>query len=69
MSPITATTDASLTNGNDFQYVVNLADSPRATNEQKSQCSSLSDCDIYECSTENGDIDDDQGIVADRNGT
>lgn len=68
MSPITATTDTTLTNGNDFQYVVNLADSPRPTNEHKSQCSSLSDCDIYECSTENGDIDEDQGIVADRNG-
>lgn len=73
MSPTTTNTESSaLANGSagpDFRYVVSLPDSPQPATELKSQCSSLSDSENYECFPENGNVEEDSGIGIDVNGT
>ncbi|KAF5287873.1 hypothetical protein FQA39_LY15649 [Lamprigera yunnana] len=70
MSPITAATeDPSTGNGGagpEPRFVLSPPDSPRPTDANKSQCSSLSDGENYECYGEGADIDLDSGISTDR---
>lgn len=69
MSPIAATADSNLRNGNaapEARFVLSPPDSPRAADASKSQCSSLSDGENYEWTGEGADIDVDSGIVNDR---
>lgn len=63
MSPITATTDSNIENGtpvSDPRFVISSPDSPRALDANKSQCSSLSDGENYECY---GEMDTENGVV------
>lgn len=70
MSPITAATeDPAPGNGSagpEPRFVLSPPESPRPTDANKSQCSSLSDGESYECYGEGADIDLDSGIVSDR---
>ncbi|KAF5306439.1 hypothetical protein FQR65_LT07351 [Abscondita terminalis] len=70
MSPITtATEDPASGNGSagpEPRFVLSPPDSPRPTDANKSQCSSLSDGENYECYGEGPDIDLDSGISTDR---
>lgn len=71
MSPIAATTESNIRNGNsaaDTRFVISPPESPHPNEPSKSQCSSLSDGENFEWSGETADIDADSGIVNDRNG-
>lgn len=70
MSPITAAPEGTLPNGNsgpEPRFVLSPPDSPtRTLDTNKSQCSSLSDGDSYECYGEGNDLEADSGIVTER---
>ncbi|XP_017780920.1 PREDICTED: rab11 family-interacting protein 4A isoform X5 [Nicrophorus vespilloides] len=77
MSPITAApAESHLENGGgggvvsagseDPRFILSPPDSPRATGQTKSQCSSLSDGENYESYGEGPDIDADSGIANER---
>lgn len=71
MSPITTTiVDPSLANGNagpEPKFVLSPPESPRPSDANKSQCSSLSDGESYECYGEGGDLEGDSAISSERN--
>lgn len=67
MSPIT--TAAALGDGHpgpEPRFVLTSCESPRPSEAPKSQCSSLSDGENYECYGDGPDADLDSGIVSDR---
>ncbi|XP_031347937.1 rab11 family-interacting protein 4 isoform X2 [Photinus pyralis] len=70
MSPITAATEDPATGngsaGPEPRFVLSPPESPQLTDANKSQCSSLSDAENYECYGEGADIDLDSGISTDR---